>query len=241
MSGDRASPEWMGSVRAAVMSALHEDTSGVDALAQVCRACVDLVGVDGASVSLMRDSMHQQTLYTSDGVSARLEALQFSLGEGPCFEAFGTRGPVLVPDLSEVGTESWPVFASEVATIPVGAIFAFPLQSGAIRLGVIDLYRVRPGWLSPVELAAALEIVDLATLILLGVQSGGIEDGWLSAMPGDRARVHQATGMLLVAFEISAEQALALLRGYAFSAGRLVDDVARDLVARRILPSELGS
>jgi hypothetical protein len=235
MSGDRASPERMGSVRTAVMSALRQDTSGVEALAQVCRACVDLVRVDGASVSLMSDSMHQQTLYTSDGVSARIEALQFSLGEGPCFEAFETHGPVLVPDLSETVTESWPVFATEIVTMAVGAIFAFPLQSGAIRLGAIDLYRVRPGWLSPAELAAALEIVELATLVLLGVQSG-----WLSAMHRDRERVHQATGMLLVEFEVSAEEALALLRGYAFSAGRLVDDVARDLVARRILPSELG-
>jgi hypothetical protein len=230
----------MGSVRAAVLSALREDTSGIEALAQLCRGCVDLVPVDGASVSLMSDSMHQQMLYASDDVSARIEALQFSLGEGPCFEAFDTRGPVLVPDLKETTTRMWPVFASEASALPAGAIFAFPLQSGAIRLGAIDLYRARPGGLVPAELTVALEIVELATLVLLGARTGGADDS-LAAMPRGRERVHQATGMLLVALDVSAEQALALLRGHAFAAGRLVDDVARDLVERRISPSELGN
>jgi hypothetical protein len=54
-----------------------------------------------------------------------------------------------------------------------------------------------------------------------------------------REQVHQATGMLIAALRIPAAQALVRLRGYAFATGRLVDDVARDIVARRLSPFDL--
>jgi hypothetical protein len=91
--------------------------------------------VDGASVSLMTTTDDRQVVYASDAVIEHVEALQFSLGEGPCFEAFQTRRPVLVPDLATAAAPAWPLFAAELAGHPVRAIFAFPLQFGAIRIG----------------------------------------------------------------------------------------------------------
>ncbi|WP_424187087.1 ANTAR domain-containing protein [Actinokineospora sp. G85] len=81
--------------------------------------------------------------------------------------------------------------------------------------------------------------MDIATLVLLGLRVGEIEGAW-SDLPLSHAQVHQAAGMLIAEFAIPAEQALARLRGYAFAVGRLVDDVADDLVCRRLAPAALG-
>ena len=51
------------------------------------------------------------------------------------------------------------------------AAFTFPLQVGAIGLGVLDLYRDRVGALSDAELAEALSFADAATMLLLELQS----------------------------------------------------------------------
>jgi hypothetical protein len=47
------------------------------------------------------------------------------------------------------------------------AVFAFPLHIGAIRIGVLVLYRDRAGALSADELASGLVLADVATQVIL--------------------------------------------------------------------------
>jgi len=51
----------------------------------------------------------------------------------------------------------------------------------------------------------------------------------------DRVEVHQATGMVLVQLAVPVEDAFARLRAYAFAQRRPLNDVARDVVARRLV------
>jgi hypothetical protein len=224
----------------AVLASLRDGNDALNPLIRVCQACVSLLPVDGASISVMLGTQHRQSLYASDAVVGHLEEVQFSLGEGPCFEAFDTGRPVLVPDLAQRADHTWPMFAAQVSSEQVGAIFAFPLRRGAARFGAMDMYRRTPGWLSPAELATALQIVDIATSALLAVSATGpdgeIGEAWLTELVRDRTVVHQATGIVIAEFKISAEQALARLRGYAFVTGRQVQGVAEDLVAGRLHP-----
>lgn len=234
-------PSPLDSIRAAIHAALLGQASGVDVVRQLCTACVELLPVDGASVSVMSDTDNRATVYATDEVIAHIESVQFTLGEGPCFEAFQIRRPVLVPDLAGMATPSWPLFAAEMIDQPVGAIFAFPLQSGAISIGAMDLYRRTPGWLSTEQIALALHAVDIATLALLAAQFGapdGAGENWTD-LPLHHEQVHQATGMIVAALDIPAAQALARLRGYAFAHGRLVDEVASDIVDRRLSPHDV--
>ncbi|GHH42509.1 GAF domain-containing protein [Lentzea cavernae] len=226
-----------------MIAALRGNTSELDALARVIRACVDVLPVDGASISVMSGPRERETLYASDEIATEIENVQFTLGEGPCFEAFSTRKPVLVPDLPQASVLEWPVFAAAIAALPIGAIFAFPLQAGAIGIGALDLYRRRPGWLSADELTVALEVVDVVTAVLLGVLLGEVDDtaGLRGVMSPGREQVHQATGMLVAALGISAEEALSRLRGHAFAKDRSLDELARDIVSRRLSPLELAT
>jgi ANTAR domain/GAF domain len=228
-------------LRASVLAALGAgDTGdGVDLVGRVCRACVLLLPVDGAAVSVVAGEGNREVVYASDPVSTALAELQFSLGEGPCFEAYAIGGPVLVPDLVAAPPPAWPMFAAEAAVHPVGALFTFPMQIGAVRVATLDTYRVTPGSLTAGELSAALQVADIAALALSGLRAGG--DPWLDgdgrwlAGAGMRYReVHQATGMLIAHLDLSASAALARLRAYAFGRGRPLLEVAADVVAGRL-------
>src|SRR3954447_25416363 len=204
----------------------------------ICRACVDGLDVDGAAISLLTGTVARQTLAATDETAELLEDLQFTLNEGACMEAVSTGGPVLVADLqhsSEVAR--WPVFAAAVMErSPVRALFALPLQWGAVNLGVIDLYRREPGALGDEHLRDAISTADTAALMLLGLRTepdyGGPDRGgagWLDHAVAHRAEVHQATGMVSVQLDVSAAEALTRMRGHAFVHNRLLIDVAREV------------
>lgn len=256
MSESESAAGSMSALVSAVLAELRATGDGFGAIARVCQTCVDLLPVDGASISVMLGTRHRRGLYATDAVIERVEALQFSLGEGPCYEAFETGRPVLVPDLARDAGLAWPVFAAQIQVKAgtqvgagieagrIGAIFAFPLRRGAARLGAMDLYRDSPGWLSDEEVAMALQITDIATSALLAASAAGprgeISEEWILGLMGNPAVVHQATGMVIAELRISADQALARLRGYAFATGRLLEDVSADLVTGRLHPAVVG-
>jgi len=219
---------------------------GADGPRRIGAACVELLPVAGSAITLMTGTDAQEPVYASDAVVSQLDALQFSLGEGPCVEAFAERRPVLITDLAEVADGRWPMFAHAARDTPVRGLFVFPLQLGAITVGVLDLYRLEPGGLAGDGLAGALRAADAALWSLLGLRAGetlntttngtGSKDlpGWLSGAPLHRSEVYQATGMIIGQLDVTAAIALAKLRGFAFAHDRPIDEVARDVVARRL-------
>ena len=165
----------------------------------------------------------------------RSEDLQFSLGEGACVEAALTGRPVLVPDLHHSTEVShWPIFAGEVVErSDVTALFAVPMQWGTINLGVLDLYRRAPGSLSEAQLRDVMRGADLAAL-MIWVRTDPGDGEWLDYTLHGRTEIHQATGIVLVELGVSAQEALARMRAYAFAEQRLLGDVAHDVVSRRL-------
>jgi ANTAR domain len=204
----------------------------------VCAAAVAAVGVDGAGVTVMVSPRARETVYATDGVAARLEELQLVLGEGPCVDTFTTGGPALAADLGAAEYAArWPAFTPAAMDSGAQAVFALPLQIGAIRLGVLDFYRSRPGPLATLELADALAYAETAGLLLLDTAAGTPPDiaelAWQHEdSTANHAVVHQATGMILVQLGVSAEIAFARLRAYAYADNRPLGDVARDIVDR---------
>jgi hypothetical protein len=204
---------------------------------QLCRACVThLPDIRGAGVAVMTDSS-QQVRYTSDRVSARVEQLQLLLGEGPCRDAFHEGRPVLADDLQATAWRSrWPAFAGAAVQAGAQAVFALPLRAGGLEVGVLDLYRDTPGPLDGQQLTDALDFADAVTDLLL---AEALPDAEPEAGTGDgcwaeRAVVHQATGMVSVQLGVPVTEAFVRLRAHAFAAERGLDEVAEDVVARRL-------
>jgi len=236
-----------GTVTRAVLGIVRDGADDHTLAQRICQACVEGLDVDGAAISVLTATVSRETLWATDATAELLEDLQFTLNEGACMEAAATGRPVLVPDLQHsTETARWPVFAAAVAEQTlVGALFALPLQWGTVNLGVLDLYRATPGGLADLQWRDTLAAVDTAALMLLeqrtdpdgdnDVENG---DGWHDHAWRHRAEVHQATGMVLGQLEINATDSLARLRAYAFLNQRLLTDVARDVVERRLVFTE---
>ncbi|MFG6503798.1 GAF and ANTAR domain-containing protein [Microbacterium sp. P05] len=191
--------------------------------------------VDGASVSVMTLAGNQSTVSSSDALATHLEQLQYDLGEGPHYRALETHRPVLVPDVRSADHSQWPIFGNAVCETKARAVFSFPLRIGAATVGVVDLYCLAPGHLSALDVAHAAALAGAvagkaAAYAATDADGDGRHDSELVA--GTRREVHQATGMMSVQLDTSVTEAFALLRGHAYSAGRSVDEVARDVVAR---------
>lgn len=217
---------------------------------QICRACLETLPIDGVGISLMAGHKvaGRALLGASDATGQRLEELQFNLGEGPCATAFATGQPVLVPDLAASDAQArWPMFIHGAETTPAKALFAFPLQLGAIRIGAMDCYRTEPGSLN--ETTEALVVAEAITMVLLQAQTRNPDDAnseypehradsdessFASQIVGRHAHVHQATGMISAQLQITPEEAFVRLRAYAYQQGMSLDELGTEIVTRRL-------
>jgi hypothetical protein len=210
---------------------------GPVAVEHVGAVVVSAAGVDAAAVAVVLSASPRETIYASDRVASMVEELTLTLGEGPGVDALAD-GPALVADLTAGQCLArWPVFAPAAARAGVRAVFALPLWVGAIRLGVLDLYRAEPGGLDQVQLADALMLADTMGALLLdeaGRDRQRPDGSWPEHTGAQHPVVHQATGMVIVQLGVTAAVALIRLRAYAYAHDRRLREVAADVVARRL-------
>jgi hypothetical protein len=204
---------------------------------RLCDVCAEVTGMTGAGIMLMSGDVPRGPVCTTDTASAVVEQLQYDLGEGPCVDAYDQDRPVLEPDLAEPRTARWVAFTGPAIAAGVRAIFGFPLQVGAVRLGALNLYRDQPGPLSDEQHADALVMADVAAQALLVMQANappGKIAAELEAGADFQYVVHQASGMVAAQLNVSVGQALIRLRAHAFGNDRPLGEVAADVVARRL-------
>jgi GAF domain-containing protein len=204
---------------------------------RLCAVCAEVTGATGAGIMLMSGDVPRGSVCTTDEVSALIEQLQYDLGEGPCLDAYHQDRPVLEPDLAEPRTTRWPAFTGPAVDAGVRAVFGFPLQVGAVRLGALNLYSDTPGQLTDDQHADALLMAGIVAQALMLLQAGapaGQVASELEASADFQYVVHQASGMVAAQLDVSVGQALIRLRAYAFGNDRTLTDVARDVVDRRL-------
>jgi ANTAR domain len=214
-------------------------------LADVCGVAVGSAQLSGGWVAATRNDEPDFVMCATDPACEQLAELQLTLGEGPCHDVLASAAPVLAADLGDAESSArWPAFMPEARELGAGAVFAFPLIVGAIRAGVMGLYRGTAGPLGEGQLGDLLILADIATILLLdgdgaAAATDGDGDGsWLDGQAPDlalhRAEIDQATGMLTVQLGVTVTEAFARLRAYAYSEDRRLADVASDIVARRL-------
>ena len=237
MTGSRSARIW------GLVAGQAASRGGRVSAGDVCAAAVAAVEVSGAWLIAARGAEAGHLMRVTDEVSELLAELQLTLGEGPGPDAVASGGPVLASDLDEVeAVRRWPAFAPAACQAGAAAIFAFPLQVGAIRAGVMGLYRERPGSLSAFQLGDALVFADTATLLLLDAQDQTAGEAVAGSGPGGqppdlalhRAEIDQATGMLTEQLGVGIAEAFIRLRAHAYAHDRGLSDLARDIVARRL-------
>jgi hypothetical protein len=203
-----------------------------DPASSLCLACVDVLGVAGAGLVLMAGGRSLDFIGVSDRVSEAVEQMEYTLGEGPCVTAYRTKEPVFDADLADEGTVRWPAFRREALAVGFRAAFGFPLLIERFCIGALNLYHDQPGELTEDQVADAVVVAQFASRAVLAWQANapaGTVAWQLEQAPNNRVEVHQATGRISVQVGVCLDDALVLLRAYAFSHDRPIGDVAADV------------
>jgi hypothetical protein len=203
----------------------------------LCRVAARIVPAHAVAVSLMTERGPTGIVAALDEESQVVEELQFILGEGPCWEAFKTRAPVLVPDVRGDRARRWPGYCAAVQAYGLRSAFAFPLRAGSAPMGVLDLYRDQPGELAGEAFSSALALASVATETLIEGQGEAVDGAAASGVEGALGSsfcVYQAQGMVMVQLGVPLDEAMALLRAHAFAHDRTLESIARDIVDRKM-------
>lgn len=215
---------------------------GVDAADRLCKACVLLLDVDAAAISLVFDGANTGTLGSSGVQATEYDELQFTLGEGPCLESVALRAPILVADLSDPADRRWPLYGPAMLDMQIRGVHAIPVVVAGEYVGALDLFRAQPGTLTAEQLAGTFAAAELAGVPLLDLLDEDMHaaandpgsDAWAELNALSRAEVSQATGMLVAQLQVEPAEALLRLRAHAYATGRAATEVARDILERRL-------
>jgi GAF domain/ANTAR domain len=244
VTGERTRVVTHQQMRDSLGEAIGGTGSGSATVDRLCDACVRLLNVDGASISLMHDGTTQGTFGSSGALSEQLDELQFTFGVGPCIDAVRQGGPVLIEDLGDPGETRWPAYAEAVVNLGVRAVYALPVMLANSYVGALDLYRHAPGPLLGDSLIGALLAAELAALPLLDLLSPDVDalnaadeddQGWDRLASLSRVEVFQATGMLMGQLDCGPPEALIRLRAHAFANGLTASQVAWSVVERHLV------
>ena len=222
-----------GSADASSLGLAHE-------LEVLCRATSRGLGALGAVVSLMTSGNGPDCVVASaDARSRGIGELTFTMGEGPCLDAYALGRPVLVHDLASTARRQWPGYAPSALALGVSAVFAVPLHVGAAQLGVLETYNDRPTHMEGDALAMLLTFAGLGTEMLLCGPATAPDEGLevrLNVALDNRAEIHQAQGMVMIDLGIGLAEALVRMRANAFRRGVPLIEVAQEIIAGSVLP-----
>ncbi len=209
--------------------------------ARLCAACVEVLAVTGAGITIMGGDQ-AGPICVSDPSVAALEDLQYTIGEGPCRDAFRTGISVHAPRLDIGASARWPSFVALARESGIGAVFAYPLTVAGAKVGVLTLYQQDEGELTAAQHDDSLALAEVLTETVLSLQddapAGTLAPGFDDAVQY-RAEIYQASGMVAIQLSIPAPEALLRIRAHSFANDQTVAETAGDIVARRLrLPND---
>lgn len=206
----------------------------VEGLCRAALAAAEPSGLTSVCASRVVGDRPRGVVWASDERARQVDDLQVVVGEGPGVTALVGGGPVLVPNLCEYWRKGWVAFDGAATELGVRSICAFPLQIGAVRLGVLTLHSTEPASLDADQFSRVLEVCDDLSVAFLVADAGSGD--WSSVLDAalDRplAITSQAAGMVMVQLNSNIADAMARLCAHSFASGLSLEEVSRSVVER---------
>jgi hypothetical protein len=208
--------------------------SGTPLPLRMSEACVSILGVDGGSLTVAYAESERVTLCSTDRWAAELDDIHDVVGDGPSFAAYNERSVMrLVVDGPP--DERWPLFSNSVKDrLGECVIHAVPMMPGPQTMGVATFYQVRPTPLLIDEETSQMLINAVGVALIrdpdvLDDERFSQANSW-----SNRAKISQATGMVMAQLRLPADDALAILRAHAYAQGWSLSGVSDLVVSRRL-------
>jgi ANTAR domain/GAF domain len=163
-----------------------------------------LPDVDEASISVLREDGWLTTVAETSDVILELDARQYELEEGPCYQAAVETSHVISPDLAN--DERFPSYGRLAAERGFAAQAGIRLFDSTQGRGALNLYSHRLGAFEDLDMLSALFVSQAAAAI---GYAGEVGD--LRVAMETRATIGKAVGIVMERYELSDDRAFAFL------------------------------
>ena len=212
---------------------LYRGHSVAETVESVAAYAAHAVGCDHVSVTAVRRGERAETLAATDPLVERLDRLQVEVGEGPCLAVLaGDRVSALIADTKL--DAQWPRWSLRASELGVGSVLSHRLTVDSAAMGALNLFAVRSDAFDEDDRAVADILARHASVAIASAR----EEANLWRAIDARKRIGQAQGILMERFDLTADQAFAVLRRYSQDHNLKLNEVARRLLETRSLPDE---
>lgn len=200
-------------------------------LGRIGAGAIEVVpGADFCALALLRRRGKIETAASTDPVADEVDALQYSLNEGPILDAVLETGSVLARDLRD--EPRWPHWAPRAAERGIRASLSIRLASRHESLGALNLYGSQPGAFDEDSIDLGLIYARHATE---AVRQARLATGLRVALES-RHLIGMAQGVVAARYDLSYERAFEVLHRYSNEHNVKLRMVAQQVVEQRRLP-----
>ena len=187
-------------------------------------------GCDMAGVSIVH-SDGVDTPATSHDELRQADEYQYTLSEGPCFDALREQDTIISHDLAD--DERWPTWGPHIAgELGMHSILSYQLFSDGPVIGALNLYGAERSAFTSDDLYDGLALAAHVAVALAAAQQ--VEH--LKTAIASRTVIGQATGIVMERFDLDAETAFRVLGRLSSQQNVKIRALAQQVVATRQLP-----
>lgn len=212
---------------------LVDDYDSVDFLHKLTEHAATISGAGAVGLMLADHQGRLQSFAASNDTARKLELLQLQVDEGPCFDCFTTKEPVMDARLA-TNAGPWPRFAPAAAAAGFASVHAFPMRLRQQVIGALSLFSHTEAVLSPEDARVVQSLADIATISILHERNLTRAEALTEQLQGALNRrivVEQAKGVVAQQEGITPADAFEILRQRARSTQHKLLDVAADALA----------
>lgn len=188
---------------------LHEQ-SGVEQTAErFLEFALDAIGCRHGGVLLVQRGAKLELSAVSDPVVEKVVGLQLEVREGPGFTA--VRDEVTVFSGDTGGESRWPLWSPQTSALGLRSVLTVRLRTPTATVGALSLFDSAPDRFTRQDDEIAQVLADHAAVAVANARS----ESTLWQAIDARKLIGQAQGILMERFDLTDEQAFAVLRRYS--------------------------
>ncbi len=179
-----------------------------------------------ASVVLVHRGGRLESAAATDALAYEADRLQIATGDGPSHTVIQDVTSVL-----GIADDRWPTWSPQANQLGIRSILSLRLRTPTATVGALNLYCRELDRFTAKDLAIAQVIADHAAVAVANART---ESTLWQAIEA-RKLIGQAQGILMERFDLTDEQAFAVLRRYSQDSNIKLRDVAQRLISTRNL------
>jgi GAF domain-containing protein len=210
---------------------LHDDVDTDKMVQHIVDTAVRAIDCDAAGVMLVHGDKRIETAAFSDDSVQRADMLQLELHEGPCLSAMAGGDHFRIDDTTT--DQRWPRWSAGVAEIGIRSVISVWLANGDQKpVGSLLVYSHR---------IHAFDDEDVAIARILGAHAAIAvrrlrREEAIERAIDSRTLIGQAEGVIMAKYQVTADQAFAVLTRCSQAANRKLRDISSEVVRTRTLP-----